>query len=195
MTNELLVEESSYFKEIALIVLKPDSIEYVLENHFIKDLKDIGLITRYRQLIRFTPEDIQFVYPELVQNNEIFPIIKEYMSSGPSMLLLGKSTFKCSEIDIHDYVKKKKGRADEDGLRRKYIYVFEEELRRIYPDRKRFLYELSKNRIHSPEDVEEAFNLFLYLWPKLDHNGIANVFPDLYNIVKRRFSIQKYVGK
>lgn len=173
-------KELEFFHNTALVLLKPDAIDFYLENNFIDDLEEIGLVTKYRQLIRFQSQDIEHVYPELQANKLIFQITTNYMTSGHSMILLVQSNFNYEGSDLHMYLKEKKGRANEDGLRRKYICHFEDELSTLYPDNNKFLSELCKNRIHSPEDAKEAFELLYYLWPLLEKEKINTMLPDLY---------------
>lgn len=173
-------QELECFHNAALVILKPDAIDFCLENNFIRDLDEIGLVTKYRQLMKLQPQDIVHIYPELQANKLIFQITTNYMTASQSMLLLVQSTFNYEGSDLHMYLKQNKGRANENGLRRKYMCRFEDELSVLYPDNGEFLSELCKNRIHSPEDAKEASELLLYLWPLLEREKIKTMLPDVY---------------
>jgi len=192
MIESLTKKEEIFFREYGLVILKPDSIELYLENLFIRDFEYLGLQTEYRRLLKLTKPDIKFIYPEWATNKSKFRAIAENMTAGQSMLLLLRSTGIEVE-DLHSYIKNIKGHADQPGLRRKYIHIFEEELQSLYPDRKQFLRELNKNRIHSPENACEALHTLIYLWPRLNINGISSTLPRLCDIMSSRLALSTYV--
>jgi nucleoside diphosphate kinase len=184
MIHELNQTEKRIFHQTAVVLLKPDAINFGLDTNFLNDFEDLGLVTIYRQMVQFTPSDMLYMYPEWADDPKIFPALEKYMSSGQSMLLLLQG---CSdEEDLHTFVKQKKGRANTPGLRNKYIRFFEEELKIMYPDETEFTYQLSQNRIHSPENSTEALNFLLYLWPRTDRIKFKDQCPELYDALNRR---------
>lgn len=197
-TREVIGTDEQCLKQVGLVLLKPDTLEFFMENHFIRDFSDLGLDTRYRQIIQLSSGDVINIYPDLTENPEILPIVLQYMVSGPSMILLLRGRLDIAELgeeDVQDYIRKKKGRANEMGLRRKYIHIFEDELKSLYPERRRFLFELSRNRIHAPDNIQEAIQTLIHLWPKLEHTRLYESLPDQYNALRRKLSLQSYVSR
>lgn len=186
MAEQLGLEEKICFRDTGLVILKPDTIQLFLDNLFIRDLDEVGLQTVFRQIIQFSPGDIRFLYPEWLIDQSKFTAITTMMTEAPSMLLLvNKPDYQGS--DLHDYIKTVKGRSNVPGvLRNRYIHIFEDELREMYPDKERFELELNKNRIHSPENMVEAMDTLKYLWPRLDQHKLSECSPKLYGILRLR---------
>ncbi len=190
MVEELTSAEQSFFKNHGLVILKPDALELFLENMFIQDLENLGLMTRYRQLVKFCPQDVAFIYPEWISNENKFKAIVDNMTCGPSMILLLEHR-EASGDDLHHFIDQQKGHADQPGLRSKYIYLFKDQLKQLYPFEADFMRELNKNRIHSPDNALQALNTIMYLWGLLDSDKIMQTFPDLYGIITTRMALEK----
>lgn len=191
MIESLTDQEKRFFKDHGLVIIKPDAIKLYLENLFIQDFEQLDLFVKYRQFLCLKPEDILFLYPEWVSNTKKIAALRDIMTEGAVMILLLQSQSSQVQTDLHHLIKRKKGYADEPGLRRKYIHIFENELREKYPDHDQFLRELNKNRIHSPEHALEALSTLIYLWPRFDQTAIHRMLPDLYGIMTSRLSIVK----
>lgn len=186
MVEDLTEREKNFFKDHGLVILKPDAIDLFLDNLFIQDLEHLGLMVNFRQLLQFTTENMRFIYPEWVHHPEKFEAIVHNMTDGPSMLLIFESQIETGDDDLHHYVRQIKAHADQPGLRRKYIHIFEDELRVRYTNEKEFLRELNKNRIHSPENANEALRTLSYLWKFLDRDKLKCVLPTLYDIMSSK---------
>lgn len=191
MNEALTTPERLYFRTHGLVLLKPDTVKLILENYFISDLEELGLNVIFRQYLNLKTSDISSVYPEWVNNHKKFEAITDNMTKDPSLLLLLKSNTEFD--DIHNYIKKIKGRADTPGLRNKYIYLFENDLQKIYQDEDQFLRELNKNRIHSPENGLEALKTIIFLWPRLNKEELCRVQPNLCDIISNRLALSLYV--
>ena len=195
--NEILTQqEERFFDSHGLVMLKPDALELYLENMFIRDFEELGIATAYRQFLGLSEADLRFIYPEWVSNPAKFKAIRANMANRQSLIMIMHSEKTSgNDEDLQERIRRLKGRADEPGLRNKYIHIFGDELARLYPDKEVFINELNKNRIHSPDSPLEALNTLVYFWPRLIGENMTNTLPELCDIISKRLKGDRNVAR
>ena len=141
--------------QYGLVILKPDSIRDSLENDIIRCLEEGGLEIVWKEYWQIRPEIVHIVYPKRVVEPTYSSIVRA-ISFGLSMVIVVKNP---TNTDIWEVLQQLKGRMDTDGIRKKFCYHSKDELILMGYDGLALQDKLAENRLHTPDDAEEAVTI------------------------------------
>ncbi len=140
--------------DLAVIVIKPDSVRDILERSIVFDLMqtvdfDI-LLAKYHQ---FTEAQIRIMYPTWVNKSVFRYMVRNYLI-GPSLILLVKGK------NVSQSINDLKGKMNiGGGIRHKYKRYSVEEMERLNFSDEEINIRKSENRIHSTDYITEAWDI------------------------------------
>jgi len=175
--------------EISAFMIKPDAHEMLLVEAMIEQIRHAGFDVVGRIETRVLEDRISSIYPDYVDHPQIFPAVKNLLTSGPSTLVfVSQNGIKKEypEESVFQSMKRTKGRANTPGIRSKFIDVTEADLRERYGDGEELWNELVKNRIHAPDCEEELQGLLVATINESTMRGLAEDHPRLHQYLERR---------
>lgn len=144
--------------QYGLIILKPDAIMDGLENEILKEIEAANLALIFSKKFHFKLRHIPFLCDfKRTEGSEkkFLGFIKNY-GSGDSLILVVKT----QRQDAIEEILELKGKIDSDGLRKKYFpFSYEHMLEIEETDPETFGYMKARNRLHSPDTLEELKKL------------------------------------
>lgn len=172
----------------AAFFVKPDAMQYFLDQQIIKDIEDTGLRVVFRKEINITEQDILRLYPDHAKTDE-FPSIVKLYKMGPTVFLIVEDERGAEHPDIFQRVREVKGKAREGGIRDKYLLGRKEDFEAQGLSGSELMDELAKNRIHATDNQAEMDLLVdMFISPN-DISQIRQYNQDLAKEIRARFEI------
>ncbi|HMQ01528.1 MAG TPA: nucleoside-diphosphate kinase [Candidatus Doudnabacteria bacterium] len=157
--------------DLAVIVIKPDSIRDILEKSVMSDLMQVvNLEVVFAKYHHFTQKQVELMYPKWVDRPVFKYMVKNYLI-GPSLVLLVLG------VDVSESINIAKGKMNVGGgIRNKYKRYSIEEMEKLSFSEEQINIHKSENRIHSTDTTTEAWDIMSQICNIRELNEVSHYF-------------------